>query len=220
MASKNLSPNPSLGITLTRPELELLRSHAISCKSEVQIVRQSSGRLLLRGEESGGGTPAIGHYSGIAPLQGISFELVHSFHNAVPNGPHLWAWGMAMVRFEVFRYDSHFVHVMISLHTLLPIVKPERKGVFHATKILFKERYGEVSNESAVSFVSNAGERVTISEVFIPGFQAALAGSRCRACKCKSHFANLKPILLPDILRQGLKLPVLTPQPRQGLVQA
>jgi hypothetical protein len=127
---------------------------------------------------------------------------------------------MAMVRFDVFRYDSHFVHVMISLHTLLPIVKTERKGVFHATKILFKERYGEVSNESAVSFMSNAGERVTISEVFIPGFQAALAGSRCRACKCKSHFANLKPILLPDILRQGLKLPVLTPQPRQGLVQA
>ena len=218
MASKNFSPNPALGISLMRPELEMLRAHGISCKSEVQIVRQNSGRLLLRGEEPGGGTPALGHYAGLAPIVGLQFESTHSFRNAIPNGPHLWAWGMAMVRFEVFRYSLDFVHCMISLHTLLPINKPGRSGVFHATKLLFKERYGELSNGSSVSFISNAGEKAYIPEFLQPGFLAALAGSRCRACEHKSHFADVQPIRLPDLVRQGLKFP--NTQPKQETVHA
>jgi hypothetical protein len=123
-----------------------------------------------------------------------------------------------MIRFEVFRYSLDFVHCLISLHTLLPIHKPGQKGVFHATRILFKERYGEVSNDSAVSFVSNAGEKVRIPDFLQPGFRAALEGTRCRACQHKSHFADVDAIRLPDLVKQGLKFP--NSQPQQGKAHA
>ena len=55
---------PGFGLGLAPYELAALKNNAIFTNSRVVAVRQSSGRHLLRGEESGGAGPTVGHYVG------------------------------------------------------------------------------------------------------------------------------------------------------------
>ena len=198
--------SPGFAMGLAPLELEALKTDHIYTNSTIAAVRQSSGRLLLRGEESGGAGRAVGHYAGYAPLDGHPFQLVQPIRTVMPNAQHRRIFGTVMVRFEIFQYSENQVHTHISLHTIVPSADPKHRAAdSHLRRVLFEARFGEITEDNTPSFISLAGEPLAIPSFLSEGFQQALKGSRCRACR-HSHLDKVTPITLPPGLLSALRL--------------
>ena len=144
---------PGFGLGLAPYELAALKNNAIFTNSRVVTVRQSSGRQLLRGEESGGAGPTVGHYVGYAPLDGYPFQVVQPVAALAPGAQHRRVFGTALVRFEVFRYSANQIHTQISLHTVSTSANPTQHGPdTHVRRVLFEARFGEIAEDNTPTF--------------------------------------------------------------------
>ena len=194
------SPTRDNGLRLSPAELARLQEHAIKCTNDVRTVRQKdAGHVLLRGTESGGATPAMGHYCGFLSIAGLAPVTRHQFLSPVPNTDHGWVWGLAFVRFEVYRYATDYLHTMISLHGFYRVLQGSKEIISPLSSVLFHGRFGHLVN-GAPAFMSEAGEPHPIPGFLQAGFDAALAGSFCRGCTCMTHFANIGQVDLPKML--------------------
>lgn len=182
-----------LGLPLEAEELEALRQAGIRDSLRVETIKQQSGRSVYRFDESGGALGDLGHYAGFVPLAGHRLLLNLRITVFGGNKEHRRLIGAAGVRFEVFRYRSHYVHAYVTLHA---------GGTDH---LLFRARYGEIDKDDHVLFPPETGiEKRTIPSFLIPGFESALAGSRCPNCKCAGHFATPKDVEIPEAVLSAL----------------
>jgi hypothetical protein len=220
----NRPPAPGLGLSLSAAELNALHENSVHADSRVYSVRPETGKMRLRGEETGGAGKLVGHYIGYNSIEGHPFQVVQPMKALAPNAQHRRVYGNVMVRFEVFRYSKNNVHTQISVH-LVNVAKVDGKDQeTHVRRILFEGRFGEIDEKNIATFFSPAGDRIDIPDFLKPGFLRALAGSRCRNCgdsknqPHEAHFASLSPIIMPQGLLEALKLaariakPVAAPQ--------
>jgi hypothetical protein len=212
LTSNRLKPKlklqPGFSMSLASYELDALHAAAVFTRSHIKLVRQTTGRLILSGEESGGAGKNVGHYVGYAPIAGWPF-LVDQPIRHVPNAQHRRIFGCVMIRFEVFRYDVTHMHTQISLHTVLP-TRPahklngkQRAEHNHSRRILFLERFGVMGEDGVPAFISSAGETTTIPGFLLEGFKHAFTGSLCVACY-HSHLKAISPIVLPPEVLNAL----------------
>jgi hypothetical protein len=193
-------------MSLAPYELEAAKADSIHVTSNIVVVRQSNRRLLLRGEESGGAGPKVGHYVGFAALEGHPFSVVHEIKWA-PNAQHRMIFGSVLLRFEVFRHAEKQVHTQISLHTVSqPTDSRANVRNIHLRRLLFEGRFGDLSEDDSPQFISSAGEPVSIPVFLLPGFKLALKGSREHSCNY-ACFRKAAPIVLPPYVLNALHLP-------------
>jgi hypothetical protein len=217
----NRPPAPGLGMSLSAAELNALHENGVYADSRVYSVRPETGRMRLRGEETGGAGKLVGHYIGYSSIDGYPFQVVQPMTALTPNAQHRRVYGNVMVRFEVFRYSKDNVHTQISVHLVNVAKVNGKEQETHVRRILFEGRFGEVDEKNTTTFFSSAGDRIDIPDFLKQGFLRALAGSRCRNCGDTSHephFAKLSPLVMPQGLLEALKLapkiakPVAPPQ--------
>jgi hypothetical protein len=201
-------------------ERDALRAEAVNVSGNLNPFRQSSGRWILRGDESGGAGRSVGHYVGYAPLVGLPFLLVQPI-NYVPNAIHRRVFATVLMCFEVFRYQKNHLHARISLHSVVPpanTLTPNHHN--HSRRILFEERFGEMGADAIPSFISSAGETKTVPAFLLSGIQRAYEGSKCAGCghshfdqyvvkETQTHYKALEPISLPSELGKVLSVPAV-----------
>jgi hypothetical protein len=204
--SATKTPAPNFSMSLAPYERDALRVAGVNASPNINPFRQSNGRWVLRGDESGGGGKAVGHYIGYAPVAGIPF-LTEQRIKFVPNAMHRRVFGPVLMCFEVFRYEQKNVHTRISLHSVLQSAKASSpNGHNHSRRILFQERFGAVASDNIPAFISSAGENVTVPAFLLDGFQRAYAGSKCPACR-DCHFDGIAPVSIPTELLRVFAIP-------------
>jgi hypothetical protein len=195
-----MSKEIGYGMQLARYELKKLSENSVRAFPNVTLVTQSTGRTLVRGDESGGAGRAVGHYVGFLPLDQEPFAVVEPIPALMPNAQHRRVWAAGFVRFEVFHYDESRIHTRITLHRCEAGSTPRQ-----VSRVLFEGRYGDVNGGGIARFVSDAGEAKGIPEFLAEGFRRTLSGSRCHGCR-HSHLDNVSPVCLPaavfDAIRQ------------------
>jgi hypothetical protein len=202
VATQQKNSQLQYGLSLDRDELAALDAAGIRVEARVTPVRQGSGNLVLTCEESGGGKRELGHYVGYLPLQGLPVIVNRKVIMLGSNKLHRHIVSTAIVRFEVFRYRGNYVHVWITLH------RANRRG--NEAKLapvtretLFRRKFGEIVGETTMFPSEDGTEDISIPSFLIPGYEAALAGTRClgkggTGCHCAGHFMNVPHLKLPD----------------------
>jgi hypothetical protein len=199
-------------MALDRAELDALQAAGIHAQARVTPVSQMSGNYILRCEESGGGTKALGHYVGFVPLAGMPFISSRKLTSLGVNSIHRRIIAHMLIRFEVFRYKENFVHTFITLHRT-GTGSGGRAPLTRQT--LFRGRFGEIDKNSNATFPSeDGGEDLSIPSFLVPGFQAALLGTRCAGtagtgCQHASHFESVGNVKLPETILSALHIAVL-----------
>ena len=204
MANPNPSFSPGLGLPLSPKELSALSAGSIQAHSTVSLAYQrKSQRWVLRAEESGGGTAAIGHYVGFAGVGADGLALSFQNQTLQPNSGHRLLFASSLIRFELFRYGSN-CHLLISHHSVGPTKgeASEGKRPAHIRRNLLLGHWGHIQKNGDLLFLDRAGEAVDIPEYLKPYIACALAGTRCAACM---HANFEKP--------PSIQLPVPVPQP-------
>ncbi len=200
------------GMALDRAELDALQVADVRAQARVTPISQTSGNYVLRGEESGGGTKSIGHYVGFVPLAGMPFISSRRLTSLGVNSIHRRIIASTMIRFEVFRYKENFVHAFITLHRT-GTGSGGRAPV--ARQTLFRGKFGEIDKNGNVTFPSeDGGEDLSIPSFLVPGFQAALVGTRCAGtvgagCQHASHFESVGNVKLPETILSALHIAAL-----------
>ncbi len=209
MANPNPSFSPGLGLPLSPKELSALSAASIQAHSTVSLAYQrKSRRWVLRAEESGGGTVAIGHYLGFAGVEPAGLALSFQNQTLQPNSGHRLLFASSLIRFELFRYGAN-CHLLISQHSVAPTKgeQSEGKRPAHLRRNLLLEHWGQIQKNGDLLFLDRAGEAVDVPEYLKPYIACALAGTKCAACM-HAHFEKLPSIQLPD--------PVSQPAPPTG----
>jgi len=211
VATQQKSTNLQYGLSLDRDELAALEAAGIRAEARVTPVRQSSGNLVLTCEESGGGAKGLGHYVGYLPLQGLPVVVNRKLVTLGRNKLHRHIVATAIVRFEVFRYRDNYVHVWITLHRAN---RPgnEAKLAPVTRETLFRRKFGEINGETTIFPSEDGSEDITIPSFLLPGYEAALAGTRCLGkngaggCQCAGHFMNVPHLKLPEGVLAALRV--------------
>ena len=168
----------SPGMKLSPGEIMSLKRANISGLSFVEMIRQRGGKLLVYGNESGGGTYEIGYYCGFAFPDPSMMVLTVDLKNQLDrNGLHRRVYGTEMIRYEVFLYDQNHVHFMATS------LKIDLQRKMMRVQPLFLGKYGLLKDENAVFFSPARAAEVTIPGDHLEGFRLALSGARTIACK-------------------------------------
>lgn len=168
----------SHGLMLSPGELTTLRRASISVESRVELIRQTGGRLLIYGKESGGGAREVGHYCGFLFPNPSAFVLaVDTAVHLDRNRLHRRVYGTQLVRYELFLYSGENVHFMVTSYS----IDPQRNMM--RVRTLFKERGGRLTEDSAVFFSPLRASEISVPDHLLVGFRAALKGARTFACK-------------------------------------
>jgi hypothetical protein len=196
-------------MALDQAERDALQTARIRAEARVNPISQTNGNYVLRGTESGGGTKTLGHYVGFVPLAGIPFIKSSKLTLLGVNSLHRRVVASVMVRFEVFRYRTNYVHAFITLHR----ASTDNAGKAHVTRqTLFRGKYGELDSDDNATFLSeDGGDDITVPSFLMDGFKAALAGSRCTGkkglgCQDAGHFESVGTLQLPDTILSALHL--------------
>lgn len=216
MANSNMSFSPGLGLPLSLKELAALKLANVQAHSIVSLHFQGkSKRWILRAEESGGGTVAIGHYVGFVGVEPTGLALSFSNQTLQPNSGHRLVYAESMVRFELFRYGTN-CHLLISQHSIAPIKgePSEGKRPAHLRRNLLMGHWGQIQTNGDLLFVDRAGEQVEIPEYLKPYIKAVIAGAQNAPCVC-AHFEALPSILLPIAVTQPAPKPARTTAPSE-----
>jgi hypothetical protein len=162
----------------------------------------------LRGEESGGGTVAIGHYVGFAGVGTDGLTLSFLNQTLQPNSGHRLVFANNLARFELFRYGNNHCHLLVSLHSVGRSNGEASEGnrPAHIRRNLILEHWGHIQKTGSLLFLDRAGEEVEIPEYLKPYINQALVGTRCAPC-VHSHFEKLPSLQLPVPLLQLVTVP-------------
>ena len=213
--ARRTSREISFGMPLSPAELEAQKPNGLYCIPRVVPVRQTSGRILLRGEESGGSGPKVGHYVGYAAVEGHPFHTVQPISALNRNAQHRRVFGTLLVRVEVFRYNETSIHTMISLHAAIQAGPQKKLAECVDARVLFDARFGTLDKTGVAEFISAAGEQYPVPVFLQTAFRQAVAGSRCTACN-HIHFDHVRPISISGAILQALHMPGAGPVAAEG----
>jgi hypothetical protein len=205
MATQQRKTDFQYGLSLDSDELGALEAAKIRAQSRIFTVRQPGGKLVLKCQESGGGAKDIGHYIGFLPLKGFPFVMNQKLISLGKNSLHRRIVATAIVRFEVFRYRDNYLHAWITLHRITGSGNESKQQVVSG-QTLFRGKYGEIGKNGKALFPSEDGTAdLSIDTYLLPGFEAAVLGSRCRGtsetgCQHAGHFGNIPEIGPEDVL--------------------
>lgn len=192
--------DPRRGMPLDKTEIRTLIDAGVRALPRV-TEDSSSGAYTLVGDESGGCAHEIGHYVAFVPLASQPFLSARKVPILSRNSFHRRIVAKTMVRVEVFRYLENHVHVWFTLHHVNSDTEKGSKAPRVGHYFMFRERFGTVDENGVATFMAlNGGPDKEIPEFLRGAFRAALAGSRCRGCKCNTHMQNVAAIVLPEQL--------------------
>jgi hypothetical protein len=190
--------DPRRGMPLDKTEMRTLVDAGVRAQPRV-TEDSSSGTYMLVGDESGGCAHEVGHYVAFVPLVNQPFLSARKVPILSRNSFHRRIIAKTMVRVEIFRYLENHVHVWFTLHHVNSDTDKGGKSPKVGHYFMFRERFGSVDENGMATFMSlNGGPDKEIPEFLRGAFRAALAGSRCRGCKCSTHMQNVAPIVLPE----------------------
>ncbi len=78
---------------------------------------------------------------------------------------------------------------------------------------LFRGKFGEIGGGTTMFPSEDGTEDIQIPSFLLSGYDAALAGTRCRGCQHTGHFMNVPHLKLPDGVLGALRIaaPETTP---------
>ncbi len=164
MANSNVPDSPGLGLRLSPKELFALNAAKIQAHSTVSLAFQrKSKRWVLRAEESGGGTVAVGHYVGFTGVEPTGILLSYSSQTLDPNSGHRFVFAEGLIRFEIFRYGDK-CHILISHHSMgLTSGEPgETNRPAHFRRDLLLGHHGTIQKDGSISLLDRSGEEIDI----------------------------------------------------------
>ena len=205
MAHSIPSFSPGLGLPLSPAELSALKAASVQAHSIVSLHFQSkSKRWILKAQESGGGTVAVGHYVGFVGIEPTGVVLAHRNQTFQPNSGHRLLFAESLVRFELFRYDTD-CHLLVSQHSIASTKDEpsEGKRPAHLRRNLLLAHWGHIQKDGTLLFIDRSGEQLEIQEYLKPYIMEALKGTLCRPCK-HAHFEALPSIQLPLAITQSI----------------
>lgn len=202
MANSSLPDSPGLGLRLSPKELSALNAAKVQAHSTVSLAFQrKSQRWVLRAEESGGGTVAVGHYVGFTGIEPAGILLSYSSQTLDPNSGHRVVFAEALIRYEIFRYGDMF-HILISNHSMgTTSGEPsERNRPAHFRRDLLLGHHGTIKKDGSISMLDRSGEEIDIPAYLRAGIAKTLAGTRCIVC-AHVHLENVPSVALPVFVK-------------------
>lgn len=224
MMKKAVSPaqdRAGLGMELTAPARQELRSSGFRIRPAVSIVHQPKNRRwLLSGEEGGGSVKAVGHYVGYTGTSMDTSLLSLPVQALLPNVIHRRVLSASLIRFEIFRYEQS-CELEITHLFLDSSKKGQRPHIVR--RDLFRGRDGLLTADNPVPlFFSRSGELVELPDHFTPGLAAVTRGVQCIKCK-HAHLIGLPTIRVPaarSVIAAAEIHPILHPVPPQTNIAA
>jgi hypothetical protein len=186
----------TLGLVLPANALARLRAAGILARPAISVEFQRASRAyVMRGVESGGAIPNLGHYVTFAALDGKPLGWLHPVDSLAPNGPHAFVIAPSLVRAEVFRVGRTY-DVIVTRHVLSEVSDGARPKILSV--VVFTGRSGylgldltgpdkELAGEVLPEFFTRSGEVLAVSEEWKDLLCAAVKGSVCLYCT-HSHF--------------------------------
>ena len=185
------------GLRLEKEALDKLRAARIYAQTGVSIEHQTLARRhVLRGVESGGATPALGHFVAFAKPSGEPLPWLTPIDAIAPNGLHAVVIAPELLRFEMFRFERNY-RLSITRHTM-EVTPGQRPRLVSQRVLLSTEGYLAIdltSKESRVvacqivpQFFARSGEEVPLTDP-LSGWIKTLTGAvTCVECR-HTHFA-------------------------------
>jgi hypothetical protein len=186
-------------LRLPSAAIKQLQQTGIYCEPSISIEHQHLARkYVIRGVESGGAVPQVGHYVGFVDTNGQWLSWLQRIHTVGRNGLHAVVVAPHLIRLQMFRWEQTYA-LLITEHQLeIPAEgrRPElrNKIIFlgiHGTLAL--ELWGEDSHFSgqvAPAFFTRSGEPQLIPDVFREAVCRITAASCCVGCQ---HCHLLQP---------------------------
>jgi hypothetical protein len=188
---------PGFGLRLHRKALAELRRIGVHAEPPVSLVHQpKADHWTLRGEESGGAGEQIGHYVAFVGVEAGSLVRAQPIQTIIPNAIHRIVIAQALVRFEMYRFNSTY-DLMISLHWIEP--QPGSPRPAHRRTNVFVGRLGMLNEklwtaagapyrgEVKPRFFGRSGEEIDIPEILHDGVYRITEAVCCVGCK-HAHF--------------------------------
>lgn len=185
------------GLRLEKEALEHLRAARIYAQTSVSLEHQTlAKRHVLRGVESGGATPALGHFVAFAKPSGEPLTWLTPVDAIVPNGLHAVVIAPELLRFEMFRFERNY-RLSISRHTIEEL-PGQRPRLVSQRVLLSLEGYlpidltGKenrvVAGQIAPQFFSRSGEELILPDRLLGRVKALTEAVTCVECR-HTHFA-------------------------------
>jgi len=187
-----------VGLTLSRPELRVLRERGIFVRSAVSLEHQHlARRYVVRGLESGGAVGDLGRYVTFTRPDGQPIEYLHPVEAIGVNGLHAVVIAPALVRVEMLRKGRTY-ELLITQHRPSEVCEGKRPAL--ESKVLFRGVHGRLeldlsgkdkSQSGAVepTFYSMAGEEVIVPKRFQEAVRALTQAVNCIGCS-HCHYAT------------------------------
>jgi hypothetical protein len=187
------------GLRLPSAALKKLQQSGIYCEPSISIEHQHlAWKYVIRGVESGGAVPKLGHYVGLADTNGQWLSWLQRIHAVGRNGLHAVAVAPQFVRLQMFRTEQTY-DLLITEHKLEIPAEGRRpalrnKIIFHGIHgTLALELWGKDSHFSeqvAPAFFTRSGEPQLIPNMFREAVYRITAASCCVGCQ---HCHLLQP---------------------------
>lgn len=189
------------GLRLPAAALKQLQQTGIYCEPSISIEHQHLARkYVIRGRESGGALPQLGHYVGFVDINGRKLSWLQRIDSIGRNGLHAVVVRPQLVRLQVFRREQTY-DLLITQHQLENPAegrRPELRNttIFHGSHgTLALELWGQDSHFSgqvAPAFLTRSGEPRFFPEMYREAVCRITAAASCIGCR---HCHLLQPEL-------------------------
>lgn len=185
------------GLRLEKEALEQLRAVRIYAQTSVSLEHQTlAKRHVLRGVESGGATPELGHFVAFTKPSGEPLTWLTPVDAIVPNGLHAVVIAPELIRFEMFRFERNY-RLSVSRHTIAE-TPGQRPRLVSQRMLLSLEGYlpidltskenRVVAGQMAPQFFAKSGEELTFPDALFSRVMALTEAVTCIDCR-HTHFA-------------------------------
>jgi hypothetical protein len=188
-----------LGLRLPSAAMKQLQQTGIHSEPSISIEHQHLARkYVIRGVESGGAIPQLGHYVGFVDANGEWLSWLHRIHTVGRNGLHAVAVAPHLVRLQMFRSEQTY-DLLITQHQLEVAAEGRRPAMrnrilFHGIQgTLALELWGKdsrFSDQVAPVFYTRSGEPLLIPDMFREAVCRITAAACCIGCQ---HCHLLQP---------------------------
>ena len=194
---------------LTLPDETRARLHAVGvyCDPNLSVERQQQAeRWMIRGQESGGASDAIGRYVSFCREDGSALAWLQPVRNFMPNGVHsIVVVPDSLVRLDMYRFETSY-DLLITRHWL----HESKKGKPELwNEILFFARHGILERELwgkdkmyrggiAPTFYQRSGEELSVPEQFKMAVFKMTEGVTCTRCSHPHLIEAPLPLLVAE----------------------
>jgi hypothetical protein len=187
------------GLRLPSAAIKQLQQTGIYCEPSISIEHQHLARkYVIRGVESGGAVPQLGHYVGLVDTNGQWLSWLQRIHAVGRNGLHALVVAPQFVRLQMFRTEQTY-DLLITEHQLEIPAEGRRPAL--RNKIIFHGIHGTLalelwrddshfSEQVAPAFFTRSGEPQLIPDMFREAVCRITAAACCVGCQ---HCHLLQP---------------------------